>query len=336
MSKLRRAFFIVQFSIFLTGIGATLAAADTAIKGDGGAIRLMVNMAGTQSYPPYVMDKLGLEKKYGFVLKTLPSATTQTTTTGFQSGDADMGIMGWNDLSRIIGGGVKVVGIAPFLGWANTVVVPVNSPIKNLGDLKGKKVGVYSRTSLDWVVMRANALKLYNLDLEKDITIQEGAISLLRGLMEQNQLDATQMFNDLTAPMVVSGKYRSLGTIQKLVTELGLPDMPFLMYVVTTDYAAAHPDNVKAFLAAYRDAIDALEKDNAIWVDRAKEMGMTDDETIGALRDQTRPMLASRFKTTDEAAIRQTWDVLVATAGAQTFGGMTKLADHFMTLEYQP
>ncbi|HWE72745.1 MAG TPA: ABC transporter substrate-binding protein [Stellaceae bacterium] len=321
--------------MLLIGLGATIAAADTAVKGDGGTIRLMVNMAGTQSYPPFVMDKLGLESKYGFVLKTMPSATTQTTTTGFQSGDADMGMMGWNDLSRIIGGGVKVVGIAPFLGWANTVVVPVDSSIHNLGDLKGKKVGVYSRTGLDWVVMRANALKLYKLDLEKDIVVQEGAISLLRGLMEQNQLDAAQMFNDLTAPMVVSGKYRSLGTIQSLVTQLGLPDMPFLMYAVSTDYVAAHPENVKAFLAAYRDSIDALEKDNSLWAERAKQMGMSDDETIGALRDQTRPMLASRFKSTDEAAVRQTWDILVATAGAQTLGGMTKLANHFMTLEYQ-
>ncbi len=332
--KLRRALLIVRFSILFIGIGASLAVADPTVKGDGGTIRLMVNMAGTQSFPPYVMDKLGLEQKYGFALKTLPSATTPTTITGFQSGDADMGMMGWNDLSRIIAGGVKVVGIAPFLSWANTVVVPINSPIKNLGDLKGKKVGVYSRTGLDWVVMRANALKLYGLDLEKDITIQEGAISLLRGLMEQNQLDATQMFNDLTAPMVVSGKYRSLGTIQKLVTELGLPDMPFLMYVVKTDYASAHPDNVKGFLAAYRDSIAALEKDDSIWVERANQMGMTDNETISALRDQTRPMLASRFRPDDEAAIRKTWDILVATAGAQTLG-MSTLVDHFMTLEYQ-
>ena len=312
-----------------------MAAADPAIKGDGGTIRLMVNMAGTQSFPPFVISKLGLDKKYGFVLKTTPSATTQTTTTGFQSGDADIGMMGWNDLSRIIGGGVKVVGIAPFLGWANTVVVPASSSIKTLGDLKGKKVGVYSRTGLDWVVMRANALKLYSLDLDKDVTIQEGAISLLRGLMEQNQLDATQMFNDLTAPMVVSGKYRSLGRIQELLAQLSLANVPFLMYAVSTGYAAAHPANVKAFLAAYRETIDALEKENALWAEHAREMSMTDEETIAALRDQTRPMLAGSFKAGDEAAIRQTWDVLVATAGAQTLGGMAQLADHFMTMEYQ-
>lgn len=330
--------FAVVATTFLA-LGATAKAGDqvaqaSAVKGDGGTIRLMVNMAGTQSFPPYVIQSRGLDKKYGFVLTTTPSTNTPATTTGFQSGAADMGIYGWNDLSRVKAGGVNVVGIAPFLGWANTIVVPIASPIKNLGDLRGKKVGVYSRTSLDWVVMRAVALKDYKLDLEKDIVIQEGAISLLRGLMEQDKLDATQMFNDLTAPMVVSGKFRMLSTIKALVDELGTPDTPFLMYTVDAGYAAKHPDNVKAFLAAYRESIDILETDDSVWAARGQELNMTDPAVVAKLRDVSRPMLMKSFKPTDEANIRKLWDILVATAGAQSLG-MSQLVDGFMTLQYQ-
>jgi ABC-type nitrate/sulfonate/bicarbonate transport system substrate-binding protein len=126
---------------------AGAAADEPAVKGDGGTVRLLVNIAGTQSFPPYVIQHFGLAKKWGFSLETVPSSTTQTTTTAFQSHAGDIGIVGWNDLSRVKAGGVKIVGIAPFLGWANTIVVPVDSPISTLGDLKGKKVGVYSRTS---------------------------------------------------------------------------------------------------------------------------------------------------------------------------------------------
>src|SRR5262249_22367677 len=112
--------------VFLAGClaladsGPTRAESETA-GGDGGAVRLLVNMAGTQSFPPFVIKTEGLDKKHGFVLETVPSATTQTTTTGLQSGAADMGIFGWNDLSRVKAGGVKIVGVAPFLGWANTI-----------------------------------------------------------------------------------------------------------------------------------------------------------------------------------------------------------------------
>jgi NitT/TauT family transport system substrate-binding protein len=305
-----------------------------AIKGDGGTVRLLVNMAGTQSFPPYIIKSRGLDKKFGFTLETIPSTNTQSTTTGFQSGSAELGIYGWNDLSRVKAGGVNVTGIAPFLGWANTVVVPVDSPIKNLGDLRGKKVGVYSRTGLDWVVMRAVALKKYNLDLQKDVVIQEGAVSLLRGLMEQGSLDATQMFNDLTAPMVVSGKFRVLTPIKQLVDDLGLPDTPFLLYAVDAGYAAKHPENVTAFLAAYRESIDILETDDGVWLARGKELNMTDAAVVAKLREVSRPMLMKSFRPTDEANIRKLWAILLATAGAETLG-MSQLVDGFMTMKYQ-
>jgi len=310
------------------------AANEPAAKGDGGTVRLLVNLAGTQSFPPYVIERFSLDKKYGFTLATVPSNTTQTTTTAFQTHAGDIGIFGWNDLSRVKAGGVKVVGIAPFLGWANTIVVPVDSQISSLGDLKGKKIGVYSRTSLDWVVMRAVAERQYHLDLEKDVDIQEAAVSLLRGLIEQGKLDATQMFNDLTAPMVVSGKFRVMAPIKVLVDQLGLPDTPFIMYAVDTNYAAAHDDNVRAFLAAYREAIDILESDDAVWADRAKELNMTDAAVVAKLRDLSRPMLMKTFAPDAEANIRRMWAVLLATAGAEKLG-MSDLVDGFMTVRYQ-
>ena len=42
--------------------------------------------------------------------------------------------------------GVNVVGIGPMVKWADHFVVPINSPIKNVGDLKGKKIGIVNRT----------------------------------------------------------------------------------------------------------------------------------------------------------------------------------------------
>ncbi len=334
MNRFRNAFTVAIVALLgLWAVNAT-AAEGTAIKGDGGTIRLLLNQSGTQSFPPYVIRKLNLDQKYGFKLETVPATSTQSTTTGFQTGSAEIGMYGWNDLSRVKAGGVKVVGIAPFMGWANTVVLPIDSPIKNLGDVKGKKFGIYSRTSLDTVVMRALAQGKYKFDFEQSIVMQEASIPLLRGFMEQKQLDVSQMWNDQTAPMVVSGNFRVLATIRDFGDELGVPETPLLLYAVDTDYAAAHPNNVKAYLAAYREAIAYLESDDSAWFERGKELNMNDEPTIVALRNQTRPMLMSRFKPTTEADIRKTWSVLLATAGAEKLG-MSDLIPGFMTLEYQ-
>ena len=134
--------------------------------------------------------------------------------------------------------------------------------------------------------------------------------------------------------MVVSGKFRVLASTKELVNQLGLPETPFIVYTADTGYAAAHRPDVRAFLAAYRDAIDALETDDDIWVEPAAALGITDAATLDALRKQTRPMLMRRFAPDAEVNIRKMWDIPVATAGADTLG-MSKLIDGFMTLDYQ-
>jgi NitT/TauT family transport system substrate-binding protein len=302
-------------------------------KGDGGKVRLLFSPFGTNSFPPFVMQKFKLDHKYGFELQTIPAATTQAGVNAIQAGGGDIGIFDWIDLSRMKNAGIKVVGVAPFLIWANTVVVPETSTAQNLGDLKGKRLGLYSRTNLDWIVMRAVAQKLYKLDLERDTAVQEGAIGLLRGLAEQGQLDALQMFNSLTPAMVASEKFRVLATIRGLINQLGLPDTPFLMYTVEGNYAAAHPANVKAFLAAYRESVKILNTDDSVWVERGAEMKL-EGKALTLFRDEARADVMDRFAPSTEADIRKTFDILLATAGAAVLG-MSQLPDGFMTLDYQ-
>ncbi len=127
-------------------------AAEPAVKGDGGKIRWLANAAGTSSFPPYVMQKFKLDQKYGFELQVIPVANVNAQVTAFQAGAAEFGALGWNDIARMRAAGINVVGVAPWLIWADSVLVPKDSPAKNLGDLKGKKVGTINRTTLNWLI----------------------------------------------------------------------------------------------------------------------------------------------------------------------------------------
>lgn len=303
-------------------------------KGDGGVLRLLVNSSGTQSFPPFVIKKLALDKKYNFVLETVPSTTTQTSRTAIQGGSADMGLFGSTDIARMRGAGVDVVGVAPFLTWANTVLVPIDSPVKTLADLKGKKVGVFTKTGLDWIVMRTAGMRVHKIDLDKDAQISEGAVSLLRGLIEQGQLDATQMFNDLTPAMLASGKFRLLDKIKDYIEALGLPNTPFLIYTVDNKYAAAKPQNVKAYLAAYQEAMHILQTDEGPWLERASELKMMEPEVVRTLIKETRPVLMSKFTDHTEADIKKTFDILLEVAGPDVLG-LNDLGSGFLTTKYQ-
>jgi NitT/TauT family transport system substrate-binding protein len=311
------------------------ARADTpAIHGDGGPVRLMYNPPGTNSFPPWVIQHFGLDKKYGFALVPIPTATTASMATGFQSGGTDIGMFGWNDIARIKNGGINVIGIAPFLAFgADFIVLPKNSSIQNLGDLKGKKVGISGRTAINTIAMEALARQKYHYDLLTDCTLQEGAPPLLWALLEQGQLDATGEFNSVEPAMVATGKFKPLTNIKGIINELGLPDTPYLLYTADQGYAAAHPANVKAFLAAYRDAVQILETNDQPWLDHGHELQMSDD-VIAIFRTEARADLRTKFGPTTKDDINKVFAMLLATAGPDAMG-MNTLRQDFMTAEYQ-
>jgi ABC-type nitrate/sulfonate/bicarbonate transport system substrate-binding protein len=302
-------------------------------QGNGGKLRLYDNPAGTNAFARFTMQKFQLDKKYGFELQIIPVSTTPAGMMALQAGGADMGTLNWVDISRMRNAGVKVVGVGPMLKWADHFVVPVNSAIKSIADLKGKKIGVVQRTNLNWIVLRTLGIKEYKIDLEKEATIHEGGPTLMRGLLEQGQLDFALSFNTLTPGMVLTGKFKVFAQTSEFTQQLGLPDVAFVLLVAEGNYAAVNPANIRAFMAAYREAIQILNADDAVWVEQGRNMKM-EDAAIPPLRDEMRVDLLSKFEPSTEATIRKTFDLLFATAGAEVMG-MTQLPDGFMTLEYQ-
>lgn len=336
----RRALLAVFAGVMLmgpfAGPGGELAAEENPpVVGDGGKIRVLINPSGSQSFPAMLIQKLGLDSKHGFTVGIIPSANTQAEVIGIQSGNAEIGIWNWPDVARMREAGTKVVGIAPSEKWINTVVVPVDSTAKTIADLKGKRIGVLRRTGLDWIVMRAVSKKLYGFDIDAEANVQEATVALLRGLMDQGQLDATIMYGDFTPAMVGSGKYRLFSTIRDYVAQLGIPNAPYSLVATRMDYAAEHPQNVRAFLAAYRDAVDILMHDDNVWFDEARQLlKITDPDLVAKLRDQTRLLFVPKFTAETEPDIRKTFAILLETAGPGPLG-INQLPDGFLTTDYQ-
>lgn len=320
--------------VFVLSDIAAAAAASSPPKGDGGKVRLLYSAFGTNSYIPFIVKKFKLDSKYGFELVTVSAATPQARVTAIQSGSAEMGTSDWIEIARLRKAGVNMVGVAPFLRWgADFVVVPAESSLRTLGDLKGKRFGVYSKTSLNWVIERLVAQKFYGVDLERDATVHEAAVPLLRGLLEQGQLDASEIWNSVTPAMVATGKFRVLAKDSDLVAQFGLPDTPFLLYAVEAKYLASHPHNIRAFVAAYQEAVQTLRDNDEVWIERGREMKMT-DEVAALFRTEARTDIWKSFEAKTESDIKKVFDVLLEAAGPEIVG-VDSLPDRFMTLEYQ-
>jgi NitT/TauT family transport system substrate-binding protein len=280
------------------------------------------------------MQKFKLDKKYGFQLQVLPVGNSQAAMTALQSGGGDVAVADLMMLSSLRHAGAKLIAIVPMFKWGDHIIVPTDSPIRNLGDLKGKKVGTDTRNDTTWFVIRAAAMKMYNLDIEKEASVQEGGVGLLRGLIEQGKLDATFIYNNITPAMTVTGKFRVLYQMRDLMAPLGLDgDVPFLFHAASETYAAAHPANMRAYLAAYRESVQIMNVNDEVWMEAGRMQKMA-DAAIPPLRDEMRADLMSRFEPNTEASIRKMFDILLATAGPKVLG-MSKLPDVFMTMQYQ-
>jgi NitT/TauT family transport system substrate-binding protein len=270
------------FWLLLSLTVAFNAHAQEVVKGDGGTVRLLYSEFGSNSFPATLMKKFELDRKHGIVIELVPSASDKVRMATLQAGGAEVATLDWGDVARMRKAGVDIVGVSPFLRLgADFSVVPVNSPIKTLGDLKGKKFGVYNRNSLDFILERAVAKAKHQVDLDKETTIQEGAAPLMWALMDQGQLDATEAFNSVAPAMIATGKYRALAKVSDLVTRLGLPETPYLFYAFNGAWVKAHPQNTRAFVAAYHDVIDLLRTNDQVWIDRGAEMKMSPDVAAG-------------------------------------------------------
>ena len=331
------------FSIFRSVIGSAAAAsllafttaahAQPSIQGDGGTVRIMISPAGTMSIPPTVIKKFELDKKHGFTLEVVSYTNGNTATAAMQSKSAEIIVFDWLATARLKGGGIQVIGIAPFLTYVNSVVVPKDSKLATLADLAGKRVGVSNKTGFDWIMMQAAAKQLYKMDLGKDVEIHEGAVPLLRGLAEKGDLDATQMWNSLAPEMLASGKFKTMVTIRQLTEQMGLPTVPFLYFGMREDYAKEHPANAKAFAAAYRDAVDVLMTNEEVWADQGKRMKLS-TEALAFFKNQVRRDLLKTFTPQMNKGLDATFDALVDVAGTEVIG-MKKMPGELLTLDYQ-
>jgi len=301
--------------------------------GDGGKIRMMASPYGTQSFIPFVIKKYKLDEKYGFELERISFADSKASSAALQTGGAEMAILDWTGLSLMRNAGLDVIGVAPFLTYVSVIVVPADSPIKGIADLKGKKFGIFSRTSSDWILVDAAARKNHGLDLAKEAELQEGAPTLLRGALEQGSIDATIMFSSISPDMIASGKYKGIFTIRDVTEDLGLPLAPYLMIASTERYAKEKPQNVKAFVAAYQEVVEILKTDQSVWDEQGANMKLA-GEALTVYRDQIRRDLLTTFTPETSDTLKKTFAILKETAGSEALG-MQELPETILTLEFQ-
>ena len=311
--------------LILALVGSTAAYAE-----DLNTIEVGVLKFGTVSWVLDTIEANGLDKAEGIELDVTPLASTQATTVGLQSGSMDVVATDWLWVSRERTSGADFT-FAPFSTALGAIMVPPDSPIKTLADLKGKTLGV-AGGPLDksWLLIVAYALRTANIDLRTDTTQEYGAPPLLAERAKQGQIDAVLNFWPYAARLEAIGFTQLIG-LEEVVRELGAKgEVAMVGYVFNEVWAKKNPKAIQGFLNAAAKANELLATSDAEWDRLRPLMGTNDptfnDATFEALRRRYREGIPERPIAAEEADAKVLYQFLRELGGTKLVGSGTELA----------
>jgi len=293
-------------------------------------IKIGVLKFGTVSWLLDTIQANGLDKAEGIKLDIVPLASTLATTVGLQGGSLDVAATDWLWVSRERTNGADFT-FVPFTTALGAIMVPPNSPIKTLADLKGKKLGI-AGGPLDksWLLIVAYALRTANLDLRTETTQEYGAPPLLNERAKQGEIDAVLNFWPYAARLEAGG-FKQLISLEDVVRELGAKgEVSMVGFVFSDHWADENLKEIQGFVRAAAKANELLATSNAQW-DRLKPLMSANDPsfteaTFEALRRRYREGIPERSSASDEADAKVLFQFLRELGGKKLVGSGTELA----------
>jgi NitT/TauT family transport system substrate-binding protein len=293
-------------------------------------VKIGVLKFGTVSWMLDTIQANGLDKAEGVELEIVPLASTQATTVGLQAGSVDVIATDWLWVSRERSSGGDFT-FSPFTTALGAIMVPPNSPIRTLGDLKGKRLGV-AGGPLDksWLLIVAYALRTAKIDLRTETRQEFGAPPLLNERAKQGQIDAVLNFWPYAARLEAEGFTQLIG-LEEVVRELGAKgEVSMVGFAFSEDWAEKNLKGIQGFLRAAAKADDLLATSNAEW-DRLKPLMAENDPnfteaTFEALRRRYREGIPERSVAQNEVDAKVLYQFLRELGGEKLVGPGTELA----------
>ena len=296
---------------------ALVVAASSAMAADH--IRLVAQRTGSLAWELDVIKTHGLDKKANLDIETLELASTEAGKIALRGGSADIIVSDWTWVARERALGDALV-YYPYLSTLGAVMAPAQSPIKDVADLKGRKIAVAGGPiDKSWLLLRALGLRS-GLDLKTQATVVYGAPPLLSEKALQGETDATLTFWNFCAELEAKGQKRAI-SMDDVLQRLGAKGpVALLGYVFDGAWAAHNRSTVDRFLEASRQAKDILAASDTEWQRLAPRIGVSDASALAILRERYSEGIPRRRIADEEADAQGLYHILADIGGADLVG----------------
>ena len=281
------SFRVVKSAVFagLLGVAAMLAGPATA--NEPVKIRLGDLAQSINGIASGVMVQQGFDKKHGVSVEYQVFPTLDGLFTAIRGKQIDIGFGGWTAFAAFRANGLPITTVFPVgRGTSLDVLVPVDSPVKSLADLKGRKIGSFAGAAGNaTVLLRVLTSQYFGYDPGKTGDLQYAGPGLLPTMAEKGDIAAALLFDPLAARAIASGKFRSVANLSAMYREKTGEDFLWIGYATNDEFTARHPKAVEGFTRAWIESVNYVRNNPEVFEAYGKQLNL-DQKTIDLLRQR--------------------------------------------------
>ena len=210
-----------------------------------GWVYAMANM------PILVADKKGFFKEQGIDVEIRRFNSGPLINRALRAGDLDMAYIGMPPVYHAYEKGLKLKIVAKVNHGQAAIIVRKDSAIKQLSDLKGKRIaGVRNGSGMD-VLLRGFILDdIAGLNPDKDLTIVHMPAKIMQASVDKGVVDAAFTWEPFVTQAIVTGQSRVLFDMNQAVNKY-----PWYVVAATEDTIHLNFDLMSKALNAHQKAV---------------------------------------------------------------------------------
>ena len=307
----------IQLALFAMLAGMVLLGASASAQKP---VRIGVLKFGTVNWELDVIKTHGLDRQEGIDIKIVEFAGRDATSVALLAGKVDVIVIDWIWVSRQRAEGGKLTFI-PFSSAVGALMVPAQSPIRSLADLKGKRLGIAGGPiDKSWLLIRAMGQSQAGFDLDDTVDKTFGAPPLLNAQAVAGRLDGIITSWNFLAELEAKG-FRTLVTVEQAAQAIGISrPLPLLGYVFDETWGRAHGDAVVGLARASRRSKQVLAESDAEWERLRPLMQAQDDATFAALKAGFRRGTPERWGQAERDDAGRAYAVMARLGGKELVG----------------
>jgi len=228
-------------------------------------IRIGVQAGGTVEWELPVLQEALKAKSADFELEIKHVANVEAGKAALQSGAVDIIVSDWIWVSGQREKGADFT-FYPYADTSGALVVPSDSGIHSLSDLKGKRLGIAGgELDKNWLLLQALASQQQEIDIDSTVEKVFGTPSLINEQIKQGRIDAALTYWHFAARLEAEG-YRTIIDGRSILQGLGIQEaVANLGYVFKQSWADQHSQSLKQFFDAGKQARQTLCSTDAAW-----------------------------------------------------------------------